>query len=56
MEEREGHRAQHRKGYPQGISEAGSLLSLEEQLDYHNNSTGAGRYDGYCTGLYVLEA
>ena len=48
---REGHQASHRKGYPQGIGEAGSLLSQEEQLDYHNNRTGAGRNDGYCTAF-----
>ena len=40
-----------RKGYPQGSNDAGSLLSLEEQLDYCNNRTRAGWDDGYCTVL-----
>lgn len=52
---REGHQAPHRKGYPQGISGAGSLLSQKQQLDYHNNRTGPGRDDGYCTALYILD-
>lgn len=30
----------HLEGYPQGINPAGSLLSLEGQLDYNNNRSG----------------
>lgn len=54
VQKRRGHQAPYRKGNPQGISEAGSQLSLEEQLDYHNNSTGVSRDDIYCTACSAL--
>lgn len=52
--QRRGHHDQHRKGYPRGISKAGYLLSLNQQLHYHNN--GNGGEDGYCIAFNVLDA
>lgn len=35
------------------LSEAGSPLSLEEQVEYHNKRTGPLRDEEYCT-IFVL--
>lgn len=36
------------KGISSGYKWSGSLLSLEEQLAYHNNRKEAGKGDGHC--------